>query len=70
MGRDELVMASVASIIAACREKNFPLVVDGDGLFLLSTRPDLIKGYDKAILTPNVVGSIEKADRLCRACSL
>ena len=32
-----------------------PLHVVQDGLFLLSQEPELIKGYEKAILTPNYV---------------
>jgi len=30
-------------------------VIDGDGLFLIASKPDIIKGYSKAILTPNIV---------------
>ena len=53
LGRDTLMLDATSAIILAAREHNLPLVVDADGLFLLSQRPELIRGYNKAILTPN-----------------
>ena len=37
------------------KAKNLPLVVDADGLWHLTTSPQLIKGYSKAVLTPNAM---------------
>eukprot|EP00941_MAST-03F_sp_MAST-3F-sp1_P003457 g3457.t1 len=55
LGRDELTLDATAGIIEAARSYGLPLLVDADGLYLLSQRPSLIRGYSKAILTPNVV---------------
>ncbi len=35
------------------RNANVPIVVDADGLWLLTHNPKLIHGYQKAVLTPN-----------------
>lgn len=37
------------------------IVIDADGLFLVGTDPSVIKGYKRAVLTPNVV----EFGRLC-----
>ncbi|KAL2497835.1 ATP-dependent (S)-NAD(P)H-hydrate dehydratase [Abeliophyllum distichum] len=36
------------------RQSNVPIVVDGDGLFLVTNCLDLVKDYQLAVLTPNV----------------
>ncbi|CAM6091920.1 unnamed protein product [Calypogeia fissa] len=54
LGRDELLQHSVALIMNIARENNIPMVIDGDGLFLVTNRPELVTGYPLAILTPNV----------------
>ena len=55
LGRDELMLSTVAEIIKAAKEKNVPLVVDADGLWLLQEQPDLVRGYKECVLTPNVM---------------
>ena len=35
------------------REKGTPLVIDADGLYIVTKNLDLVKGYPHAILTPN-----------------
>ena len=40
------------------------IVVDADGLWLLQNEPDIIKGYRKAILTPNVAEFSRLCDKL------
>lgn len=57
MGRCPAVMQAVARIIAQARQQNVYMVLDADALFLLS-QPEyrnLLRGYDKAVLTPNVM---------------
>lgn len=63
LGRDELMQAIVAAVIKGAREKNVPLVLDADALWLVQNQPDLVKGYKHCILTPNVVefGRLAKA---------
>ncbi|CAG2208030.1 ATP-dependent (S)-NAD(P)H-hydrate dehydratase-like isoform X3 [Mytilus galloprovincialis] len=56
LGRDPVVCLDTAkNILEEVKKKNLPLVVDADGLFLVTEYPDLIKSYGKAILTPNIV---------------
>ena len=57
MGRNRTVMKAVAAIIQKARQDNLYMVLDADALFLLA-QPEyrgILKGYDRAILTPNVV---------------
>eukprot|EP01122_Echinamoeba_exundans_P012791 TRINITY_DN5448_c0_g1_i1.p1 TRINITY_DN5448_c0_g1~~TRINITY_DN5448_c0_g1_i1.p1 ORF type:complete len:328 (+),score=44.94 TRINITY_DN5448_c0_g1_i1:33-1016(+) len=61
LGRDRIVMSSVSQLIIKARNLELPIVVDGDGLWLISQEPELIKGYTRAILTPNAV----EYSRLC-----
>ncbi|KAL9008535.1 MAG: hypothetical protein Q9173_006347 [Seirophora scorigena] len=55
LGRDEVMQATVAEVIAAAREKKLPLVLDADALWLVQQRPELVQGYKECVLTPNVV---------------
>jgi ATP-dependent NAD(P)H-hydrate dehydratase len=54
LGRDSLLLDCVAEIIVKAKSLNIPLVLDGDGLFLITKEPELVIGYPFAILTPNV----------------
>jgi ATP-dependent NAD(P)H-hydrate dehydratase len=57
LGRCPLVFRAVAAIIAAAREQNMHLILDADALYMLTLAEyrDILQGYDKVILTPNVV---------------
>ena len=55
LGRHENLLNTVKSLMENIKSLQMPLVVDADGVFLLSQNPDIIRGYRKAILTPNVV---------------
>lgn len=55
MGRSKAMLTTVSKVIKSARGANIPIVVDADGLFLLTKDLALVSGYDKAILTPNVV---------------
>jgi hypothetical protein len=35
------------------REKGLPMVIDADGLYIVTKHLDLVRGYPRAILTPN-----------------
>ena len=63
LGRDKTVLSNVEKLITQLREqeKPVPLVVDADGLHLITEKPDLIKRYDNCILTPNKA----EFERLC-----
>lgn len=49
--------------IRLAREKDLYIVIDADGLWLVQEDPEVVKGYKKAVLTPNVV----EFKRLCDA---
>jgi ATP-dependent NAD(P)H-hydrate dehydratase len=53
-GRDDLMLASLVKIVQEVKVLNKPLIIDADGLYLVSMYPELIQNYSKAILTPNV----------------
>ncbi|KAL6970379.1 ATP-dependent NAD(P)H-hydrate dehydratase [Sarracenia purpurea var. burkii] len=54
LGRDPFLLDCVRNIIKHARQSNVPIVIDGDGLFLVTNSLDLVSGYPLAILTPNV----------------
>jgi len=66
LGRDSFLWECTSEIIQQAKSKNIPIVIDGDGLNLVCSQPGLIKGYQWAILTPNVV----EFKRLCDAVKL
>uniref|UniRef100_A0A0R3RWI4 ATP-dependent (S)-NAD(P)H-hydrate dehydratase n=1 Tax=Elaeophora elaphi TaxID=1147741 RepID=A0A0R3RWI4_9BILA len=53
LGREENTLSVVEFVIESARTKNIPVIVDADGLFLLSKNLNIIRGYEQAILTPN-----------------
>ena len=40
-------------VMKELRAKEKPLVIDADGLYIVTKNLDLVKGYPHAILTPN-----------------
>ncbi|PRP88242.1 hypothetical protein PROFUN_03351 [Planoprotostelium fungivorum] len=62
LGRDETTSSCVKRVIERAREKSLPL----DGLFVVQQELDLIKGYEWAILTPNV----NEYKNLCKSANL
>ncbi|XP_076634474.1 NAD(P)HX dehydratase isoform X1 [Colletes latitarsis] len=55
LGRDDKIFKTIVELISICRELKKPLVIDADGLFLVSQKPDIIKEYPGVILTPNAM---------------
>jgi len=55
LGRDKTVLSNVEQLIGTLRkqDKPIPIVVDADGLYLITEKPDLINNYENCILTPN-----------------
>ncbi|KAJ0977175.1 hypothetical protein J5N97_012649 [Dioscorea zingiberensis] len=54
LGRDPFLLDCVSKIMRHARRSNIPIVIDGDGLFLVTNNLDLVSGYPLAVLTPNV----------------
>ncbi|CAK9318609.1 unnamed protein product [Citrullus colocynthis] len=54
LGRDPFLLDCVSEIIKHARQSNIPIVIDGDGLFLITDNLHLVSNYPLAVLTPNV----------------
>ncbi|CEH17799.1 Predicted sugar kinase [Ceraceosorus bombacis] len=59
LGRDKHMQTAGKIAIQLAKSQQLPIVVDADGLWLLSNEPNLLKGYNNAILTPNV-GKVDR----------
>jgi len=57
LGRCPLVLKAAAKIIAEAKERKLPMVIDADGLYLLTLKENagLVAGYDRCVLTPNAI---------------
>lgn len=56
LGRDPSTFQAVSVLIAECRKQQKPLVIDADGLFLITQQPQLIQDYPATVvLTPNAI---------------
>ncbi|KAF9977665.1 hypothetical protein BGZ73_005381 [Actinomortierella ambigua] len=66
LSRDELMLGMARYAIQKAQQLEMPIVIDADGLFLVQNNTDVIKGYHKAVLTPNVA----EFGRLCEALNI
>lgn len=55
LGRDNALLGSVTGILLAARDRDLPVVIDADGLWLVAQEPSLIHGRRNVVLTPNHV---------------
>ncbi|XP_061579333.1 ATP-dependent (S)-NAD(P)H-hydrate dehydratase [Cololabis saira] len=53
LGREELLLKTTKEVIERSKAKDIPIVIDADGLWLVTQQPSVIQGYQKGILTPN-----------------
>ena len=49
------MLGRISIVIDKCKVNNIPIVIDADGLWHLTNNPNVIKGYKKAVLTPNAM---------------
>ncbi|CBQ70889.1 conserved hypothetical protein [Sporisorium reilianum SRZ2] len=64
LGRDAFMQKCAKLCIGLARKHDMYVVVDADGLWLLQNEPEVISGYAKAILTPNVAEFARLCDKL------
>eukprot|EP01025_Chloroclados_australasicus_P051384 TRINITY_DN5980_c0_g2_i2.p1 TRINITY_DN5980_c0_g2~~TRINITY_DN5980_c0_g2_i2.p1 ORF type:complete len:364 (+),score=28.98 TRINITY_DN5980_c0_g2_i2:47-1138(+) len=64
MGRDGYIMETVTQIMILAKKAQMLMVIDADGLFLVSQQPELVTGYNRVILTPNLNEYKRLADKL------
>lgn len=55
LGRDRNILHTVSELIRMCKKIQKPLVIDADGLYLLTQDISLIQDYQNVILTPNAI---------------
>ncbi|XP_050343482.1 ATP-dependent (S)-NAD(P)H-hydrate dehydratase isoform X2 [Nymphalis io] len=56
LGRDPKIFEVVSELIKLINEKQIPLIIDADGLFLITEKPELIRNFTSpVILTPNKI---------------
>ena len=55
LGRDEETIEIASEWINLAKLKKIPIIIDADGLHIITEDPGLIRGYPDAILTPNKV---------------
>jgi ATP-dependent NAD(P)H-hydrate dehydratase len=67
------MQVAAKTAIEIAKAQKMYIVLDADGLWLIQNEPDLIKGYERVILTPNVMEFKRLADKLVsrflKACS-
>lgn len=56
LGRETSTFQAVTEIIKMIKDRKIPLIIDADGLFLITEKPELIKDFSSpVILTPNKI---------------
>jgi NAD(P)H-hydrate repair Nnr-like enzyme with NAD(P)H-hydrate dehydratase domain len=55
LGREKYMQDYARDALSIAKERGMFLVLDADGLFMVGQDLSLIKGYRRAVLTPNVV---------------
>ncbi|XP_050048787.1 ATP-dependent (S)-NAD(P)H-hydrate dehydratase [Dermacentor andersoni] len=63
LGRAEATRGLLKTVVAKARSLSLPLVVDADALYFVAQDPDMVRGYQRALLTPNAA----ELERLCNA---
>jgi len=55
LGRHDAVLRGVAKVIEEANQRELPMVIDADCLWLITQNTDLVKGCSHIVLTPNVM---------------
>lgn len=55
LGRNQSMLGRISLILEKVKAFDLPIVIDADGLWHLTINPDIIKGYQKAVITPNAM---------------
>lgn len=55
LGRNQGMLGRITLIVDKARALDIPLVIDADGLWHLATNPGMLKGYTRAVITPNAM---------------
>ncbi|KAF8505048.1 Ribokinase-like protein [Gautieria morchelliformis] len=55
LGREDYMQKYARLAIKLAKEQDMYVVLDADALWMVQKDPDIVKGYRKAVLTPNIV---------------
>ena len=66
LGREQHMQAFARIAIQLARDAGLYLVLDADALLLIQNDPELVKGYRKAVVTPNVAEFARMCQTLVR----
>ncbi|BFZ62211.1 hypothetical protein YB2330_003294 [Saitoella coloradoensis] len=64
LGRDPMMQDIAEGSIREARKREMPIVIDADGLFLVTNKPELVMGYEHAVLTPNIMEFKRLAEKM------
>ena len=53
LGRSQHMLARISIILEKIKRLKLPIVIDGDGLWHVMVSPGILKGYTRAVITPN-----------------
>jgi len=53
LGRNQSMGGRMSIIVERVKARGIPLVLDADGLWHLATNPGMLRGYTRAVITPN-----------------
>ncbi|XP_061827105.1 ATP-dependent (S)-NAD(P)H-hydrate dehydratase isoform X4 [Nerophis lumbriciformis] len=53
LGREDFLLKTAKEVIEKSKARDIPIIIDADGLWLVTKQPSVIQGYQKGILTPN-----------------
>lgn len=70
LGREDYMQKFARLAVSVAREQDMYLVLDADALYMVGKDPAVIKGYHKAVLTPNVVEFKRLSEAVVRVLSL
>ena len=69
LGREEYMQTCARVALDVAKEQGMFLVLDADSLFMVGRQLDLIRGYRRAVLTPNVVEFKRLSEQVVRIAS-
>ena len=64
LGRETYMQSYARTALSIARSNGMFLVLDADALWMVNQEPELIKGYQRAVLTPNVMEFKRLKDKL------
>ena len=55
LGKNQSMLGRISLVLQKIVSLNIPVIVDGDGLWHLVNQPNTLRGYTRALITPNCV---------------